>query len=96
MSTWKLRERLGDRILRRIGDRADLAAVQVLEDEDLEDVVDLLVLKRSSVEPLPLTVPKCSKYPTPEEKSTTLATGTVWAPAILNAVSQAARMCARA
>ena len=35
-----------------------------------------LVLKRSSVEPLPRTVPACSKYPTPEEKSTTFATGT--------------------
>ena len=41
MSTWKLRERLGQRVLRGIRHHADVPAVEVLQDEALEDVVDL-------------------------------------------------------
>ncbi len=38
-------QRLGDRVLARVGDRRDLPVVEVLEDEALEDVVDLLRLE---------------------------------------------------
>ncbi len=57
-----------------------------------------LVLNRSSVDALPRTLPACSKYPTPDEKSMTFVTGTLCAPEIPNAVNHpaiAVRNCAR-
>src|SRR5262245_54056613 len=57
---------------------------------DLRMSLIWLVLNRSSVDALPRTVPACSKYPTPDEKSMTFVTGTLCAPEIANAANSPA------
>ena len=85
----KAPQRLGDRILRRIGDRADLPAVLILEHERLEDVVDLLVLKRSSVDAVAVDGAGVLEVPDAGREEHDLGTGT-------SAFADAAAGCAAA